>query len=425
MMVSHSEAPVYAAWDPHFTPQWLSERVAAHLPSTLSGAVVDPACGAGNLLLAAAIQLKAWLPSFSEVRFVGIDISPKAVRACRKSLESVVPNQHFDVSERDFLECEDGGNEISGPVTVIMNPPFKGYGRLRASTRRHISDRLALKGRFNLSYAFVRHAIKVYQPRHLISILPSNWMYSRGSKFRAELDSLHGSWKWVDVGCAFEGINTDVGILHWQTESRSRRRSPARAHRTPTMDVAVKVRHGVASGRDAAFIDLASHHLEFGRVVEGVRGRDVGRGSAPTIWVPAGKARISLARFKERVPSRILRELEDRSCVTSDRRLAFEYHDRIPEWFLDEPKVLLPEIVSRELRVEVDTAGTRLPLHSVIAVSVPTPDMGRRLGDYLTLSRNTRRLLSRAPRLSGGAVRLQVGAVRDAVARWQNSRASS
>jgi hypothetical protein len=78
----------------------------------------------------------------------------------------------------------------------------------------------------------------------------------------------------------------------------------------------------------------------------------------------------------------------------------------------------LPEIVTTAVRIELDSHGKKLPLHSVIAVKVPSIAAGRRLRRYLKGEKEQRSLISRAPRLSGGAVRLQVSAIRRVLLEW-------
>ena len=388
-------------------------RLTCHWVS--GGQFVDPACGAGNLLLAGAMRV-AGSGSQRSVRFVGWDISPRAVRSCRAVLSSVVARDRVSVRRCDFLERR--RNRVDGEVAVIMNPPFKGYGRLCPEARKRVGELYGLKGRFNLSYAFVRHAIALFRPSQLVSLLPSNWMYSRSSSFRGELERTSGAWEWEDVGCAFDGLSVDVGILHWRpapSRTRGREKAPRRTT-LPTQDVVV--RQGVATGRDEVFTALAADPPVVGRVMEAARGRDVGRKSGMRIWVPSELLEGDEARVRSHLTADMRRELRRRSCVRSGRRKIHEYHDPVPPWFMDNPKVLLPEIVSGSLRCEVDSLGRRLPLHSVIAVKVPSAEAGRELSEYLALPRQQRRLLTGAPRLSGGAVRLQVGAVRDAVGRW-------
>ena len=182
------------------------------------------------------------------------------------------------------------------------------------------------------------------------------------------------------------------------------------------------VRHGVATGRDALFIDIARSEPRFGRVVSAVRGREVFRKSSVQIWVPPTPSKPLVEQFKNEMSPNVIAGLQARSCVTTGRRRLFEYHDPLPAWFLKGPKLLIPEIVVGGMRVELDSAGQKLPLHSVLAVRVPSVAAGRLLRAHLLTPAERKHLLSGAPRLSGGATRIQVGALRDSLARWLRSK---
>jgi predicted RNA methylase len=410
---------MYSSWHPHYTPQWLSEKLAERLPSRFRGAVIDPACGSGNLLAAAAVHLRATNRRNDDLEFVGTDISIRAVRACRSTLSRLLPDGNFRIDQADFLTTSVKPPALK-PVTVVMNPPFRGYGELRDDTRRRISRLLDMKGRFNLGYAFVHHAVMLYQPETLVSLLPSNWVYSRGSSFRSELDALNGTWDWEDVGdTAFRGLSVHLGILVWHPRGRTVRPSTPTSKCTTLSTAGLEVRQGVATGSDAVFFNVAESELPIGTRMPGVRGREVDRGANSLIWVtPANSSDADASIFARNVSRIVLAALKKRTCVASRHRRIFEYHDKIPTWFSDGPKLLLPEIAVADVRVELDRHGAKLPLHSVIAIKVPSISVGLALRRYLKGSRQQRRLLSNAPRLSGGAARLQVGAIRDALMAW-------
>ena len=122
--------------------------------------------------------------------------------------------------------------------------------------------------------------------------------------------------------------------------------------------------------------------------------------------------------FVEHVEKPLVDQLKSRICVRSGRRRLFEFHETAPKWFRQAPKLLLPEIVTTAVRIELDSHGKKLPLHSVIAVKVPSIAAGRRLRRYLKCDKQQRSLISRAPRLSGGSVRLQVSAIRRVLLEW-------
>jgi len=183
---------LFSDWNPHFTPAWLSKRLSSHLPVDFAGSVIDPACGAGNLLAAAALRTRATQRQARDIEFWGADTSIRAVRACERVLGNLLPEGNFRVEKADFLK-DALTFKLGRPTTVIMNPPFCGYGLLSQSMRKQIA-RMKMRGRFNLGYAFVQRAIALYRPEKLMSLLPSNWIYTRSSIFRTELDSLNGRW---------------------------------------------------------------------------------------------------------------------------------------------------------------------------------------------------------------------------------------
>lgn len=421
-MNTSSREVEFASWNPHFTPRWLSEKLASHLRRELEGTVVDPACGAGNLLLAAALHLGASDQPESRVRWLGMDTSTKAVRACESSLAKILPRTHFEVRQEDFFAL--AGHDVPlGPATVLMNPPFKGYGKLDSHTRRQIAAVLEMRGRFNLGYAFVQRAVALYRPTQLIALLPSNWIYSRASRFRAELDALSGSWEWEDIGGdAFDGVQVDVGILNWRPMGAISTRSGRGPSTLLAKRAGLEVRQGVATGRDSVFFEIAAQSPRFGNVVSSVRGRDVGRDTSRSIWVPPSDSVDRTHAFEEQIAADLSARLRERSCVSSGRRRIYEFHESLPSWFLACPKLILPEIVCGDLRVELDSNGIRLPLHSALAIKVPSIKIGKQLRSYLAEPRVQARLLADAPRLSAGTVRLQVEAVREALARFIRRR---
>jgi predicted RNA methylase len=420
-MTSVDSESLFSDGHPHYTPRWLSERLALHLPGRFSGAVVDPACGAGNLLAAAAVRLNGASRNSDDIEFVGSDVSKKAVRACQETLSGLLPNRNFRVEQADFLKKDKTNDPESCPTAIVMNPPFRGYGLLSETARKRVARLLDMRGRFNLSYAFVRRAVAIYKPAVLISLLPSNWVYSKASAFRTELDELNGKWEWEDIGDdAFRGISAHVGILLWEPKQTGRKARKKRVEGSARLAAAgLEVRQGVATGRDDVFSQIALVPMPFGSHRFAVRGRDVERNTGEIMWVPPSASTDSLCEaFVEHVDKPLVAQLKSRVCVKRGGRRVFEFHETAPKWFRQTPKLLLPEIVTTAVRIELDSQGRKLPLHSVIAVKVPSIAAGRRLRQYLKSEKLQRSLISRAPRLSGGAVRMQVPAIRRVLLMW-------
>lgn len=419
MSTLRAHAPLhFATWNPHFTPQWLSETLAGQLPESFRGLIVDPACGAGNLLAAVALNTG---PAGADRTFLGYDTSTRAVKSCVSALGAILAPTHFNIERRDFLALTTF--EGDRRVAVLMNPPFRGYGSMTERRRTQVRRRVGMRGRFNLAYAFVLKAIRVFEPDLLVALLPSNWVYSGGSSFRGELDALGGTWTWRDVGDAFPGVSAHVGVLNWTSAATARTKGLVVPKRLLRAVGSLSVHQGIATGRDGVFEDLASLALPVGTIREAMRGRDVARGTSSLIWVPPTRlTRRSEEMLSALVPRPLRETLEARSCVRAKKRQAFEFQESMPEWFTGEPKVLVPEVVSRQLRADLDADGSSLPLHSVIAIRVPSAALGQELVDHLQDGAVERDLKSSSPRLSGGAWRLQVGAIRRCVDRWITSR---
>jgi SAM-dependent methyltransferase len=416
-------AGLFLDWHPHFTPEWLCHRIASYLPRDFAGAIIDPACGAGNLLAAAAIRTRA-INRANDVKFVGIDTSSKAVAACKDSLDVLLPAGTVQVKHADFLTTQNA-RPSSERVAVVMNPPFKGYGAISRTRRERISRLLRLRGRFNLGHAFVHQALALYKPEILVALLPSNWAHSKQCPFRQALDELNGVWDWIDIGAeVFQGIDAHVGILAWRSRTNIYPARPSRnrsASQTNTLGE-VQVRQGVATGRDALFRELSGLSLPFGTNVRAIRGRDVERAAGSKLWMPPRKPTEKHAKlFALHAPKDVVKELGSRTCVVDREKHVFEFHESLPSWFLNVPKILIPEISTGSIRVELDSEGKKLPLHSVIAVRVPNRAAGERMRRFLKAEKQQRHLLQTGPRLSGGAVRLQVGTLRELLAVWTST----
>jgi SAM-dependent methyltransferase len=376
--------------------------------------VLDPACGAGNLLIAAAESAQG---SGLSLRFVGVDRSKRAVVACSEALEHVASGRSRVVHE-DFLDLKAARFRPGRPLYVLMNPPFAGYGRLPENRRRRVAARTQIGGRFNLAHAFVAHAIQRFRPDRLVALLPSNWARSSAPHFREWLDDSSGVWRWAEVrGNAFPGLSVRVGILEW-TSGGVKESVPA-GRRGPC--TTREIRNGVATGSDATFIALGSlNRKEFGGTrALGMRGRDVGRDTSPAIWIPP-RDKEELNRAKSALPDRFVEKLQSRSCVTLRDRHILQFHDRVPGWFLDEPKVVVPEISSGDsLRVTCDPDGLVLPLHSTLAIRGQSKSEVRRLASLLRADEAATCLRRTGGRLNGDSFRVTVRGLTALIARLE------
>lgn len=142
----------------HYTPADLADEVAARaLPTVPRGArVVDPACGAGALLLAAGRRLVAAgedRAAVARAQLWGADIDPVAVAVAEAAIAlwsggTAPAAGHLVVG--DPLRHGAGvwpDAPTEGFAAVVGNPPFQ--GQLARATARAVAETEALRARFD------------------------------------------------------------------------------------------------------------------------------------------------------------------------------------------------------------------------------------------------------------------------------------
>lgn len=176
-----------------YTPDTIADRlVAAVGPSTQAppAAIVDPACGAGALLLAAVRHLlpdpehqpRAVRVQLAE-RLRGVDIDPRAVAIARSRIAQALHLQEADLPE-DALRVADGLDAplvhdlpASQPRWILLNPPFG--NAIRKETARDDDTRarwqarfpLATVGAFDRAWVFVARALELAGPHGQLGLI--------------------------------------------------------------------------------------------------------------------------------------------------------------------------------------------------------------------------------------------------------------
>src|SRR4051812_48378189 len=147
----------------HYTPPPLAAFLAGRAAATLTGRgprlrVLDPACGDGELLLAAAAALGPG------AELAGYDTDPAAVAAATARLTGLPAALHA----ADFLTAEPpaGGFDL-----VITNPPYVRTQVLGAAASADLSARLGLRGRVDLTHAFVALAGRALAEGGVLALL--------------------------------------------------------------------------------------------------------------------------------------------------------------------------------------------------------------------------------------------------------------
>ena len=183
-----------------FTNGALAERVAERLGPILGtgAAVVDPACGAGNLLLASAkylprgVDLQHTLAIWSSLLF-GHDLHPEFVRAAQLRLALLVQSLHPESSSRlgsrDAYEAFTGvrigdalaQNALPSNACFAVNPPF---GHMLAP-----SDCRWARGKIQVAAWFLDQILdRAVGGQQVVAVLPD--VLRSGSRYRKWRDSI-------------------------------------------------------------------------------------------------------------------------------------------------------------------------------------------------------------------------------------------
>ncbi|MCE2882666.1 MAG: N-6 DNA methylase [Planctomycetaceae bacterium] len=175
----------------HYTPAWLVEHVVGEAlrgwrPSGEGWRLIDPACGSGNFLVAAARAASHAASEPIEVvlerRVYGVDIDAEAVRLARESLKALVPrsasaevrariaraiDEHVIV--HDALSASLEAAIGTAPFDLVVgNPPFLNQlERGTAASRQRASDIAALTDGAVRRYADIAAAFLVTGARRL------------------------------------------------------------------------------------------------------------------------------------------------------------------------------------------------------------------------------------------------------------------
>ena len=210
-----------------FTSSNLADKVADHLAPTLQTGIklIDPACGAGNLLLACAkhlptgSNLKETLAIWSEL-FFGYDLHPEFVRAAQLRLTLLAVSSYPD--EIQFLTKIDPHDVFKGikvgdafaqaamvkDACVVVNPPF-GY-----MPSPH--DCKWAKGKIQVAAWFLEKLIhNAHKGQHIVAILPD--VLRSGTRYRRWRDMISSMCTSMHVELAGrfdESADVDVFILH-------------------------------------------------------------------------------------------------------------------------------------------------------------------------------------------------------------------
>lgn len=211
-LVGGAERTRRGAW---YTPRWLAEDLVRRTV-VADGTVVDPSCGGGVFLLAAADHLVAggMDPADAVGRLWGCDVDPLAVAVCEAALWWWSARAGCPIRMGESLVVGDALTEVALPPagSVVGNPPF--LGQLRSSTAADADRRAALRARFgdalraytDPAWLFALAAVEHVHPGgHVALVQPQSFLAARDAaavrdRIDASADLVHTV---VDDGGAF------------------------------------------------------------------------------------------------------------------------------------------------------------------------------------------------------------------------------
>lgn len=173
----------------HYTPPglaaFLAEVTSRHARwGTGIIAILDPACGDGNLLSAIAEAAPAAVRR--RMRLVGYETDTTAAANASARLQALGVSE-VDIRIGDFLEMVSETRPLDGlslfspaPTAteqydvVISNPPYVRTQVLGAAKAQQLADRFGLTGRVDLYHAFVKAISSVLRPGGVLGLLTSN-----------------------------------------------------------------------------------------------------------------------------------------------------------------------------------------------------------------------------------------------------------
>ncbi|WP_051407050.1 N-6 DNA methylase [Nocardia sp. CNY236] len=160
----------------HYTPpalaRFLAHRVVSQAAPSQAGVlrVLDPACGNGELLLAAHTEATARFPGMRLV-LTGYDLDAQAIVAARERAEAAGVAARWYAA--DFLAA--GTRLTQGSFdAVITNPPYVRTQQLGGSTAHLLRRRFGLHGRIDLTHPFVATLPRLLAGGGVLGLLCAN-----------------------------------------------------------------------------------------------------------------------------------------------------------------------------------------------------------------------------------------------------------
>lgn len=198
----------------HFTPATIAHHLAVLSVPPNPGAIIDPTCGCGALLLAAAERAAVlWKVDIKEVvdqYIYGMDINAKSIQRCHRLLHAFTGGT-ARLAVADALACHPKNiwPHLNGVKGWISNPPYVRFQNLPTHQREALAQWPTVSGgNPNLYYAFFAMARKwLDSDGKWAMIIPNAWLSTA---------SAHGVRAWL---CTHPIINTITDFTHYKVFS--------------------------------------------------------------------------------------------------------------------------------------------------------------------------------------------------------------
>ena len=102
---------------PKFLADWVAQLVSDHIPTTANPSILDPACGDGELLVAAQ-------KIFAKGQFFGVDIDPNAISKAKERISKNTFLLVSNVLDNPFNRENSTFNSPQQFDVIVSNPPW-------------------------------------------------------------------------------------------------------------------------------------------------------------------------------------------------------------------------------------------------------------------------------------------------------------
>lgn len=175
-----------------YTPRWVADWLAERAIQSPEQTVLDPACGGGQMLLAAVDRLielgAAPIEAFRQVR--GVDLDPEATFTCRETLKlharrlagaDGVDAVGDDIG-RHVITADALFDDVEPADVVLTNPPYMGLRSMPAPLKEALRD--VRPFHLDLYLAFVRRCADLADRSAGVLAQQTIWYLKRFEKAR-------------------------------------------------------------------------------------------------------------------------------------------------------------------------------------------------------------------------------------------------